>query len=157
MKHSSGSFFVLNRLIAGLSVLALGASAADAQTLSAPATAPTNSPGSNIAGPVSLLSNYEFWLTISVLIFGLMFLIVSNRAISKASGSEPEHVIRTVSVILIVIGTLVTITAGLSDKQIAPAFGLFGTIAGYLLGRSERKNTDKTDEKSSPDPPEVRP
>jgi len=32
------------------------------------------------------------------------------------------------------------ITAGYSNDQIAPAVGLLGTIAGYLLGRIQHSN-----------------
>jgi hypothetical protein len=39
-------------------------------------------------------------------------------------------------VTLIIIGTLFFITAGFDSTQIAPALGLFGTIAGYLLGKT---------------------
>lgn len=114
----------------------------------APDVAPnlTNEPGNNAAGPVSLLSNYEFWLTVSVLLFGVFSIVFSQWSASRLRKAEPEHVVRLLAVNLIVIGTLVTITAGLSDKQIAPAFGLFGTIAGYLLGRGERNRNNDTNE-----------
>jgi hypothetical protein len=39
------------------------------------------------------------------------------------------------AVTLIIVGTLFAITAGFDSNQIAPAMGLFGTIAGYLLGK----------------------
>ena len=38
-------------------------------------------------------------------------------------------------VTLILVGTLFAITAGFSAEDIGPALGLFGTVAGYLLGR----------------------
>jgi hypothetical protein len=41
-------------------------------------------------------------------------------------------------IIIIVIGTLALITTGFSSDQIAPAAGLFGTLAGYLVGRHDR-------------------
>lgn len=103
-----------------------------------PKNIPLGGVGGNVAGPVSLLSNYEFWLTVCVLIFGVFSIVLSCRYVSKENSSQPEYIIRVIAVNLIVIGTLVTITGGLSDKQIAPAFGLFGTIAGYLLGKSEK-------------------
>jgi hypothetical protein len=42
---------------------------------------------------------------------------------------------RAFAITLIIIGTMVLICAGYSNDQIAPAMGLFGTVAGYLLGR----------------------
>lgn len=94
--------------------------------------------GGNLAGSVSLLSNYEFWLTVCVLAFGVLSIILSCRYVAASRTHQADHIIRAIAMNLIVIGTLVTITGGLSDKQIAPAFGLFGTIAGYLLGKGER-------------------
>jgi hypothetical protein len=38
-------------------------------------------------------------------------------------------------VITVITGSLILITAGYSNEQIAPAFGLFGTVIGYMLGR----------------------
>jgi hypothetical protein len=38
-------------------------------------------------------------------------------------------------VVTVIIGTLLLVTVGYNNEQIAPAFGLFGTIVGYLLGR----------------------
>jgi hypothetical protein len=35
----------------------------------------------------------------------------------------------------VITGTLILITVGYSNEQVAPAFGLFGTIVGYMLGR----------------------
>jgi hypothetical protein len=45
--------------------------------------------------------------------------------------------IRLMSVILIIVGTLFLITAGFSSEQIALAMRLFGTIAGDLLGKAQ--------------------
>ena len=47
------------------------------------------------------------------------------------------------AVTLIVVSSLFIITAGYSSEQIAPAMGLFGTIAGYLLGRYQETKGDE--------------
>ncbi len=93
------------------------------------------------SGKVSVLTSYEFWLTVAVLVFGVFVMIVGCRFIASRRGNTPDQIIKLISVNLIVIGTLVIITGGFNGEQIAPAFGLFGTIAGYLLGRSDRPNT----------------
>ena len=41
------------------------------------------------------------------------------------------------SVTLIIVGSLFLVTAGYGNTQIAPIIGLLGTVAGYLLGRSQ--------------------
>jgi hypothetical protein len=38
-------------------------------------------------------------------------------------------------VVTIIVSALILVIAGFSNDQIAPAFGLFGTIVGYMLGR----------------------
>jgi hypothetical protein len=48
-------------------------------------------------------------------------------------------IMKTFTVTLIIIGTMLLISSGFNSEQIAPAFGLFGTIAGYLIGREESK------------------
>jgi hypothetical protein len=46
-------------------------------------------------------------------------------------------VLRVLGTILILVFALFLVLAGCDDKQIAPVLGLLGTVAGYLLGRSE--------------------
>jgi hypothetical protein len=42
------------------------------------------------------------------------------------------------TILFVIMATMVLITAGYNNEQIAPAFGLFGTIVGYILGRGEK-------------------
>src|SRR5205085_11424894 len=76
-----------------------------------------------------LLTRFEFWLTLLVVLFGcavilLQFLLLRGHRITG------DDILKVFGVTLIVVGTLVLITAGFSDEQIAPAMGLFGTISG---------------------------
>ncbi|CAB3744738.1 hypothetical protein LMG27174_07245 [Paraburkholderia rhynchosiae] len=41
------------------------------------------------------------------------------------------------SLTLVVVGILFSMTAGFDAQTVAPAIGLLGTIAGYLLGRKD--------------------
>jgi hypothetical protein len=52
---------------------------------------------------------------------------------------KPEDTLRSFALTLVIIGTVFFIVAGFDSQQIAPAIGLFGTIAGYMLGRTERR------------------
>src|SRR5262245_17232259 len=88
----------------------------------------------NVSGPAKLLSNYEFALSLIVLAFGCVVVVAQYRLMSRRSVG-PDDIVRMFAVTLIIIGTLFAVTAGFSSEQIAPAMGLFGTIAGYLLGR----------------------
>lgn len=94
------------------------------------------------------LSSLTFYLSILVLLFGLIvmglevYLIATGKII-------PDHSIKFITVTLIVTSTLFLITAGYSNNQIAPATGLLGTIAGYLLGRGNNGQQEKIDKEKS--------
>ena len=95
---------------------------------------------SNLAGVVRITSSFEFWLSVIVLIFGSGVVFV-QYILLKAARASPMDILRVFTVTLIVTGTLFAITAGFDVQTIAPAMGLFGSIAGYLLGR--RSEADK--------------
>lgn len=92
--------------------------------------------GSSISIPFSSL---EFNLSICVLTFGLLIIIIEVYLITKRKINSHDT-IKFVTITLIITGTLFLITAGYSNDQIAPAVGLLGTIAGYLLGRIQNSN-----------------
>ena len=82
----------------------------------------------------SYLSSTEGQITLLVLALGALVIIAQFFVLRFKEGTA-EDATRAYSITLIIIGTLVLICAGYSNNQIAPAMGLFGTIAGYLLGR----------------------
>jgi hypothetical protein len=94
-------------------------------------------PGTVASGPPPsprFLSSTEGEL--AVIIIGLgVFVIIAMAVVLRNKAAPPDESIRAFTIILVIIGTLVLICAGYSNDQIAPAIGLFGTIAGYLLGR----------------------
>jgi len=91
------------------------------------------------AAATSYLSSTEGQITLLVLALGAL-IIVAQFFVLRFKEGTAEDATRAYSITLIIIGTLVLICAGYSNNQIAPAMGLFGTIAGYLLGR---KGTEK--------------
>jgi|SRR6516165_1502794 hypothetical protein len=78
---------------------------------------------------------YEFWLTCIILAFGLITIILLLWHFRSVPNRSTEDVARAITVVIVIVGTLVLVTAGYSNDQIAPAFGLFGTIMGYMLGK----------------------
>lgn len=92
------------------------------------------------------LSRLEFTLSITVLSFGLLVILLEIYLIKEKKISS-DDTIKFIIITLIITSTLFLITAGYSNNQIAPAVGLLGTIAGYLLGRIQ--NSNKTDDKNS--------
>jgi len=89
-----------------------------------------------------LTTNREFWLSILVLAFGVIVIFVEFFSLRSRDQVGAGDVIRLYGVTLILVGVLFVVVAGFDVDQIAPALGLFGTVAGYLLGKSadgERK------------------
>lgn len=94
------------------------------------------------AGNISYLSEREFQLTLLVAVIAVSTLLMQFLLLKKSSKLKSEDTSRVFGMTLIITGTLFSLTAGFSSEQIAPAVGLFGTIAGYLLGRGERKERE---------------
>ena len=90
----------------------------------------------------NLISIRQHNLKIKFLRFKIDKGFVKKRGRNKSSSNlEWKRILIT----LIIISTLFLITAGYSNDQIAPAIGLLGTIAGYLLGRIQ--NNSQTGQK----------
>jgi hypothetical protein len=81
-------------------------------------------------------SNIETYLSLGVLAFGLVLIIFTGFVASKKNSGWDQEATRIFAVSVVVTAGLFLITAGYSDQQIAPMFGLLGTIVGYLLGKS---------------------
>jgi hypothetical protein len=93
------------------------------------------SSGSNLTNFFSNKTPYEFWLTCLFGIFGLAIIFALLFGLRRSIHTRPEDIARPIIVITVITGTLMLITVGYTNEQIAPAFGLFGTIVGYMLGR----------------------
>lgn len=107
-----------------------------AQDAPPPPTIPRNpNVGANITAFFTAKTPYEFWLTCMIGILGLAIIGFLVFALRRLQNPRPEDISRPIIVITVIIGTLMLVTVGYSNDQIAPAFGLFGTIVGYMLGR----------------------
>jgi hypothetical protein len=82
-------------------------------------------------------SSWEFSLSLSVLAFGIIVLGLEVFLVWKHMVSQ-DAIVKFIIVTLIITSTLFLITAGYDNNQIAPAMGLLGTIAGYLLGKHDK-------------------
>jgi asparagine N-glycosylation enzyme membrane subunit Stt3 len=100
---------------------------------------PPPEPEETSSAIVTPLSRLEFTLSMIVLAFGLSVIILEIILI-RIKRIHADDTIKFITVTLIITSTLFLITAGYSNDQIAPAVGLLGTIAGYLLGRNQNVN-----------------
>lgn len=73
-------------------------------------------------------------LSLAILFFGLVVLVVQYLLLKSPKRNSYE-ILQLLAINLIVTGTLFLISAGYGAEQIAPGLGLFGTVAGYVLGR----------------------
>jgi hypothetical protein len=91
--------------------------------------------GANLARFFSSKTPYEFWLACMIGLLGLAIVISTMVTLARIENIRPEEITRPVIILSVITGTLMLVTVGYSNDQIAPAFGLFGTIIGYMLGR----------------------
>jgi predicted MFS family arabinose efflux permease len=118
--------------VALVAAVAFGAVAANV-----PPTEPASSSTATIVDP---FFNREVFLTLAVIFFGVVVVLIQYLLLRPVVRDRTNEISRTFIVSLIIIGTLALITSGYDSSQIAPALGLFGTIAGYLLGKSDRRD-----------------
>ena len=80
----------------------------------------------------------EVFLTLAILVFAAIIAVLVTGVIKSAADPWTPHSVLTIySLIFIITGALVLITAGFSMQQISPVIGLLGTIAGYLVGSTQ--------------------
>ena len=84
------------------------------------------------------MTRLEYSLSMFVLLFGFV-IVTLEMILVRLNKLESDDAIKFILITLIVTSTLFLITAGYSNNQIAPAMGLLGTIAGYLLGKQKNE------------------
>ena len=98
---------------------------AEAQLLTQQAAEPASAPWWDTHNAMTV--------SVSVLVFAAVTMLIAAYLIRKESDSQV--ILRVMATIMIVNFTVFLIIVGYTDQQIAPAMGLLGTIAGYLLGK----------------------
>lgn len=93
------------------------------------------SAGANLTKFFSGKTPYEFWLACLIGLLGLCIVVTTMLTLGRLKNIRPEDIARPTIILSVIMGTLILVTVGYSNDQIAPAFGLFGTIIGYMLGR----------------------
>jgi hypothetical protein len=76
-------------------------------------------------------------LSWGILGFGIILIIFIGLITYKNRGWDRE-LSRIFIVSVVIIAGLFLMTAGYSDKQVAPMFGLLGTMIGYVFGKSSQ-------------------
>lgn len=74
------------------------------------------------------------FLAIGVLLFAFAALILATALLWR-SHAPAHHVLRVFGIITILCFSALLLIVGYSNDQLTPIVGLFGAIAGYLLGK----------------------
>lgn len=88
----------------------------------------------------SPFTSFEFLLSIIVLFFGLI--VVSLEVYLASKGViRSEYAYKCIIITLVIVGSIVLITAGYSNNQINGVIGILGSIAGYMLAKGTTQQT----------------
>ena len=90
-----------------------------------------------------IITNKEALLSLCVLAALLIVLLTEVWLIHSRKISD-DHAVKLIIISLVIMSVLFLIMGGYDDHFIAPAFGLFGTVAGYIFGRSGATNDSNT-------------
>jgi hypothetical protein len=89
-------------------------------------------------GPGNLFSWQEIQISTIIFIFAIIALILFYIMVKNERATP--FILRIYVIVILVFGTLFVVSASYNTQLVAPVIGFFGTIAGYLLGRSDRAN-----------------
>lgn len=76
-------------------------------------------------------------LTLTTLGFTLIVIIIAGALLWRTAAS-PTNVLRVTGILSILGFATLLLVVGYGNEQLTPIVGLFGAIAGYLLGRDSR-------------------
>lgn len=74
------------------------------------------------------------FLALSVLGFSCLALVVAAMLLWRARATA-QHVLRVTGIVSILGFSALLLVVGYDNQQLTPIIGLFGAIAGYLLGK----------------------
>lgn len=80
------------------------------------------------------------FLSLSVLGFTVVALVMVTLLLWRSKSSEAQ-VLKIFGVLSILGLSALLLVAGYSNEQLTPIVGLFGAVAGYLLGKEPKANS----------------
>jgi hypothetical protein len=81
------------------------------------------------------------YLSTAILLMTALALILGSVLMWKRANSS-QDILRLFGVVIIVGLSALLLVTGFSNDQLTPIVGLFGAIAGYLLGKDTRQAKD---------------
>jgi len=114
--------------------MAAGDAAADAMAALDRAQQALDQAGASTALSQPWTPDLVRFLSLGVLGFSGVALITASALLWRA-GASPHQVLRVFGVIVILGFSALLLVVGYNNEQLTPIVGLFGAIAGYLLGK----------------------
>jgi hypothetical protein len=115
---------------------------------SGPDPTPNPTPTDAQLAPLQMMSGpalpVSYWIPVFLIIFGGLVIWVQYKYLLTVR-PKPDVSLASFSLTLIITGTLVIISTGMNEKILGTAVGLFGTIAGYVLGRTQSGQNSEND------------
>lgn len=101
---------------------------------------PTIQSSSDSAWIIPIVDRYLF--PVLLIIFGALVVLLQYKYLVSAK-PNPDLSLPTFSLTLIITGTLALVSLNSNTQVLGTVVGLFGTIAGYVLGRSVSKKASQ--------------
>jgi uncharacterized membrane protein YhaH (DUF805 family) len=120
----------------GLSAAMAGPAAAQAVAPLAASPPPDEVLSSGVKSLLNPIDQVSFWLAVLFLIFGFVVLVLQLYMLRRVHDLQADDVAKNCALTIVVIASVVLFIAGYNSSQLGPIFGLFGTMIGYVLGRS---------------------
>jgi uncharacterized membrane protein YfcA len=95
-----------------------------------------------------IFHSFEFILSVIVLLFGIIVVFLEVY-LAKLKVIKSEHILKCIVITLVIVAALVLITAGYSNNQINGITGILGSIAGYLLGKTDSSPQPEADKQKN--------
>lgn len=86
-------------------------------------------------------TRWEMYGALIVLLYSAI-MVSSSFVLIKYGNVSEDAVVRLMALVMLVTATLLLVVLHFRPEQIAAALGLLGTLAGYVLGRSDAKKKE---------------
>jgi hypothetical protein len=101
----------------------------------------TGTPQHGLAGAQPWSPELVTYLATAILLMIALALVLGSVLMWKRSNTA-QDILRLYGVVIIVGLSSLLLVTGFSNEQLTPIVGLFGAIAGYLLGKDSRSSKD---------------
>ncbi|MEX6508819.1 hypothetical protein [Jiella sp. M17.18] len=109
--------------------------------------APGDGKGTPGSGPQSRQKEYNLTMIVMIAALLLTAAFVAMYFVGRGSDEFSRYYLA----IIVVIAALFLMTAGYNENQTAPAFGLLGTILGYIFGKIDGRRGSPEHQSQTPD------